>query len=539
MWLPDWPLQRLYVARPELKSRPVVLYQGGGRRGSTVVLCSPQAWQRGLRPGMPLAEATGAAVPTEQSARRAKSKRRAQPDRSSDLHLELYDPGADRAALIALAEWCERYSPVVGIEESSAPEASCDTLLAEVGGCAHLFGGEEPLLVQVGRELRARGYEPRVALADTIGAAWAAARCDPRAQKEGAVIPPGAAPARLGAWPIVALRLSPETTTTLHELGVEVIEQLGTLDRGGLAARLGAEVLTRLDQALGRRDEVIRGLRGQPPLQMDWCFESPVERRDMIESALEAMLARLAVRLKERGQGVEQLVCRLYLASGESVSMQIGTVRPRSSATHLLELLRLPLEQARLTAPVMAVRVRATLTAAAWNEQRQMFDGVQAQGQERLAKLWERLAGRLGPAAVVRPKLLGDPQPERGFRYEPVVATAGQKRRSATAQRKRTPPQPSNIAPAHLPARPLVLLARPLRAQVWMVVPQGPVARFRCALAEERIARSWGPERIETGWWRGTAVRRDYYQVETASGRRYWLYCRLRDARWFVHGLFE
>ena len=51
------------------------------------------------------------------------------------------------------------------------------------------------------------------------------------------------------------------------------------------------------------------------------------------------------------------------------------------------------------------------------------------------------------------------------------------------------------------------------------------------------IVRSWGPERIRTGWWRQSGIERDYYRVETSTGRRFWLF---RDNRqsWFLHGIF-
>ena len=61
---------------------------------------------------------------------------------------------------------------------------------------------------------------------------------------------------------------------------------------------------------------------------------------------------------------------------------------------------------------------------------------------------------------------------------------------------------------------------------------------FRFASQDHRVSRSWGPERIESGWWRGPSVRRDYYQVETATGLRYWLFRRLQDGKWFLHGEF-
>jgi len=71
------------------------------------------------------------------------------------------------------------------------------------------------------------------------------------------------------------------------------------------------------------------------------------------------------------------------------------------------------------------------------------------------------------------------------------------------------------------------------------VMPDGPPLAFRLRGREHRIARSWGPERIETGWWRGRPIGRDYFRVETTTGQRYWLFRRLADGRWFLHGRFE
>ncbi|MNT99522.1 hypothetical protein D3C72_2423900 [compost metagenome] len=39
-----------------------------------------------------------------------------------------------------------------------------------------------------------------------------------------------------------------------------------------------------------------------------------------------------------------------------------------------------------------------------------------------------------------------------------------------------------------------------------------------------------GPERIESGWWDGGDVRRDYYLIETASGQRGWAYTVVGEA---------
>ncbi|RIK76587.1 MAG: nucleotidyltransferase, partial [Planctomycetota bacterium] len=70
------------------------------------------------------------------------------------------------------------------------------------------------------------------------------------------------------------------------------------------------------------------------------------------------------------------------------------------------------------------------------------------------------------------------------------------------------------------------------------VAPDGPPIQFRRGGRQHTIARHWGPERIETGWWRSQSVWRDYFRVETTEGERYWLYRRRQDGRWFLHGVF-
>jgi protein ImuB len=182
--------------------------------------------------------------------------------------------------------------------------------------------------------------------------------------------------------------------------------------------------------------------------------------------------------------------------------------------------------------------------------------------QRHLAELLDQLTSRLGTDGVVRARRVSDAQPEQVCRYEPILlsgattrvgearlgntsATSGSRaaRRGQQAplsgrRRRHRAPQPERAAVVTF-RRPLRLARKPLAVEAWSVVPDGPLLRFRWMGGEERVARSWGPERIETGWWRGRAVRRDYYQIETTTGRRYWLFRRLDDRRWFLHGWFE
>src|ERR1700754_4755158 len=76
---------------------------------------------------------------------------------------------ADRRLLEAIADWCDRYTPLVGLDPP-------DGLLLDVTGCAHLFGGEKTLARDLVRRLGERGLQSRAAVAGTVGCAWAVAR---------------------------------------------------------------------------------------------------------------------------------------------------------------------------------------------------------------------------------------------------------------------------------------------------------------------------------------------------------------------------
>src|SRR2546425_491736 len=72
------------------------------------------------------------------------------------------DPEADRRLLEAIADWCDRYTPLVGLDPP-------DGLLLDVTGCAHLFGGEARLCGDLVRRPGAQGFCARVAVAGTVG----------------------------------------------------------------------------------------------------------------------------------------------------------------------------------------------------------------------------------------------------------------------------------------------------------------------------------------------------------------------------------
>lgn len=183
-------------------------------------------------------------------------------------------------------------------------------------------------------------------------------------------------------------------------------------------------------------------------------------------------------------------------------------------------------------------------------EQRQLFDENPRLDRQALSHLINRLANRVGSENVVYPALLAGAQPEYAYRLRPLVDPSRQHRRRKSKL----------VRQSHIQARPLRLFRPPLPLRTIRVVKSGrsggssnqlnvgdesmlrrevPQVLWRVndntAL---RVADAWGPERIETGWWRGLTVCRDYWRIEIDTKQHFWVYRDLRSNAWFLHGEF-
>ena len=497
VYLPHWPLQRLRHEQAALRDKQVAVVGQRGR-AQKVTDCCAHACRAGVRPGMTLAEAMAVAP-------------------MLSAHVE--DPESDLRALTRLAEWCGCFGPTVGLEEMAAPSS----LLIDVTGCTGNHGGEEQFLAHVADEFSANGWQVRVALAETVGAAWALAHGSASAQ---VVAPPGKIEELLLPLSVATLRLPVEALQHLAVLGVERISQLLVLPRASLSDRFGSGVLQRVDQAFGRLAEPIVRYRAVPEVLASCSFEYPVDQREIVYRALDGLLQRLEEQLQQRCQGARRLECRLYVEDGPPVCIEIELHRPGRCAQRLGKLLQTKLERVELAAPLSGLCVRVPLEEPLTEQQLEMFDGNACERDREFSALIDGLSSRLGRDAVTVVRLVADAQPELACRFEP-------------ATRDRTANAPPALDEKTLQHRPLQVWPTPLPIQVLAVAPEGLPHVIRSAEGEYTVRQSWGPERIETGWWRGQDIHRDYYVVETHLGARLWIFRQHDDDRWFWHGCFD
>ncbi len=557
IWLPHWPIQRLVVADPTLKNGPLILY-ATAHQALRVVACSAAARRCGVRPMMTLAEArslTRHGLPADgQGAMRRpeSSPPAAQANRgASSIVLRPYDLEQDQRQLMQLAGKCERFSPLVGLDPDMPPAG----LLLEIQGVTHLFGGERPLATEVVQWFAQQGYHARVAIAETVGGAWALARLATSGrslQEQVHIIPDGQIRQAVDPLPVTALRLPEKTIDLLHQLGIQQIGQLLALPRAALPARFGEQVLVRIDQLLGNRTELIEPCRPPSVFQACWQWEHPSSATDRIGHAMQHVCHHLAHLLLEQGKGALQLIVQLYCqvvatdrpidqqgsSSTQSVEMQLALASPTANGDRFWELIALPLERLRLPGLVQRGVLRAGWTTPLECGQQTLWPIAGGDALAPRRRLLERLSARLGSQAVVAARLRAGPLPQQMYVTIPLMGLADNRRRLRVSNSPRHRlPLPGQY-PLQLLRTPLPLAATGQLASQ-RVGEQSVPGGFEFSGRMEKVRHQRGPQRIETSWWDGPCERRDYYQVCCESGNRFWLFYQRTERRWYLHGIFR
>jgi protein ImuB len=496
IWFPKWPIQRLRSEQPALRRAELVFFSGQTQRPA-VTVCTDRAERLGLHAGQPLAEAK-ALLPRA-------------------FYLAA-DPEADRSGLCQLALDCQRFTPLVGLEDSLHP----GSLLCDVTGCTHLWNGEEPFLVTVRKYWVGRGYHVQMALTGSVGAAWALAR-----HKLASIIPSGDESLALANLSVNALRLPPETRDRLIELGLTTIGDVFRLPRETLVSRFGVSLPQRLDQALGVLPESFVCERLKEPLTAGREWEVPIDDRLALDRVCRQLLNQLLSKAETKGMGLVEVEADIVTESG-TVKIEIRLVQPTRDETHLAQLAELQLERQTWSGGVVSVRWsalrlgRLEQTQSNWLSENQETNGSRA-----FHTLIDRLSSRLEAKSVLRVELVPDAQPEHVVRLVPW--TEGRLR----------PQETFRIVPELARGRPIRLLDRAVPIEVISINPDGPPLRLTWKGRDCVVMRSWGPERIATGWWRAQDVERDYYRVEWEDGTHMWVYRDPRDRCWFLHGFFD
>src|SRR5258705_4916878 len=141
LWLPRLPIDRIKRQLWRSSAAPANPCIVVAKQNNALLISAldDAAARLGLEPGLPLANA-----------------------RAICPQLQIFDAdeAADAKALNAIAEWCDRFTPLVALD---SPHCLC----LDITGCVHLFGGEAAMMRLVCDVLTAQGFAVSAAIAGT------------------------------------------------------------------------------------------------------------------------------------------------------------------------------------------------------------------------------------------------------------------------------------------------------------------------------------------------------------------------------------
>lgn len=484
----------------------------------------------------------------------------------------------------------QQICPLVAIESES------QSLSCEISGVAHLFGDETGLLIAVEKLLASMKINGQMAIADSVGAAWAVAhyantsgRDSTRTEQDGAagalpsriggaagalpsrIIPPGQTRQALEPLPVESLRIGTETTATLARLGVHFVSQLLRLPRSGLAPRLGKPLVRRIEQALGEVDEAINVYHPPVEYTASHRLEYSTSDQKILADRIARLIKEVRAGMATCQRGALRMTCRLDLSDHPPLTLEVGLFAPTIDTDHLYGLLTGRMESTRLPAPVLQLTLSIPLTGALKNTQNALFAknsnetsfSSQKSTVKKISRLIDSLSGRLGCNSVVGVKIKNNPLPEKAFSVSPLAGTGSPaiglvgknqplvRSQSRSKSSSHFYPSENRPSPEDAMRRPLSLLSKPLLIAVandngpfgFVVSSSDVPQRIRVGGTVHSIVRSWGSERIETSWWNGPSIRRDYYRIETDSALWWWVFrdfaSKIDGYRWMLHGKFN
>ena len=522
--------------------------------GPTVVAVSNDAWDAGVRPGMPLAEAKSMSTPL------VRDNRRQGQSAALETQFVEWQPNDDRRVLEELAEYTRRFAPIVGLDEMPVP----DCLHMDITGCGSLFGGESSLAEQVINRLAGRNYHCRVAISDSVATAWAFAHTeghflqhnDVRQRRRGnrargryvessqwdlpiVIIPPGQAESWLRPLAIAAARIPIADDRILRQLGILTIQQLLELPEEDLPSRLSSDAIRRLWQLRGVEEEIIAPIPEADPIQASWVSEFPVSDRRGICQVIEHLTEDIVDQLKRRHLGTVQLTCQLKQEDGGRIEFVAEVIKPLQSASELFAVLSLRLESLPFRQAVMAISMQSAVVPLPNAQQKDLFSSnLHIDPTEELTAVVNRLSNRLGKDAVLTVHAVDNPVPECAVELRPLMT-------SQPVSSTDTDNRLSDLVTSHdVRTTGMEVVERPLRllsvAERIGDADTNPLTDGFVRHGQPcRVVNFAGPERIETQWWHESAVHRDYYRVQTSDQAAYWIYRDIVHGGWFLHGMFD
>ncbi|MFH0903469.1 MAG: DNA polymerase Y family protein [Pseudomonadota bacterium] len=507
--LPGFVVQAHARAAPHLKSVVFAVLDETEKRIPQIIACSRKARDGGVKIGMTATQAR-AAAPT--------------------IQLLKANKPAYQDTMRALGEHLLTLSPTVDIQQQGVVY-----LRVPPGSSGSSFGR---LILETAA---LQGLVGRVGIADDKFTAWAATQISPKTSVK--LVPPGRSARFLAPIDLGLLPLDSEVARTLQLLGVHTLGDFAALPPPSVGRRWAREGIDLQTLARGADPTPLHPFTPTSKISEHGELEGEVTELQPLLFVVRPLLERAVKRLRGRGQAAAKVVVVLTgAAASEKSEITLAPGASTASWQTFLDLLRVHLSERQLAHPVLSASVSVVEEAVLEEKTLDLLDRLMPSA-EVLDGTVTRLRAAFGEGAAFGARLVDSYRPEGAFEKVPFVARAPQRQAS-----RRTGTEGNDSLPRVIPALVssafvLRLLEPPCEIRVDCneeernegVKPQAIHLGDACC----RIVAFRGPTRLEGEWWTDSPFRRDYYEIETEDGARYWLYRDRSDGKFYLHGVFD
>jgi protein ImuB len=495
-----------------------------------ILVCSKAAWEMGLRPGMTANQARALAPETT---------------------LLPSDPTSYQRRLEALAESFLALSVTVDIgnKELGDKELVPQILIPHLAIYLRVpkksrgddFGNK--LL----NALERQGYRGRIGIADNRFTAWVAAQ-GARAPKTGdlfakecCTVPRGGSAAFLAPLPLHLLPLSTDIQQMLETLGVNTIGDFADLPAPSVGRRWNADGIDFQSLAQGEGPTLLQGFSPRDQIIESIELDDEVTTIEPLAFSLRPLADRACDRLRGRSMAVGRAILRLRGRDDACSEFPIEPARPTLDGRSLFELLRAVLQDRSLEHPVLEIELSITQESDPEIEELDLFDHRDNRpSPEAVDVAIARLESMFGKDSVSSAQLVTSHRPERAFKLTPFSPPKKPQR----TRKKRGARKPARWQQAQQATLPLVMngtsgALRLLDPPKLQESTSSQIQNITIEGLQSPVVALHGPTKVDSEWWSESPVSRDYYEVETQDGGRYWVFKKKTDGQYYLHGIFD
>jgi protein ImuB len=542
IFVPDFPVEALLRAEPELRGQNVAVLEGKPPLQKVFAL-NESARRAGVELGMT----------------------KLQVEACNGLTLRARSQLQEESAHAALLDCAQSFSPRV-------EDTAFDTIVLDVSGLEKLFGPVSKFSRDIAQRASDLGMEANLAIASNPDAAVLAAR----GFSGVTVISGGREAEHLASLPVEVLfadtqdpqekEEAAQFLETLSRWGIRNLRDLAALPEIALSERLGQKGVHLQQLARGAASRTL--VPAEPPVIFEELveLENPLVLLEPLAFLLNRLLEQICARLSARALATQELRLELELEQwGNTLARQIfsRTLRlpvPLVDAKLSLKLLQLDLQANPPGAPITKIHLKAE-PARPRAAQNGLFLPPSPE-PEKLELTLSRIAGIVGENKVGAIELLDSHRPQ-AFHMRRFAAKSDDSdseyaltnhgnghgsvyssERAALQRRvRRKESTPALAAEGAGPVAALRIFRPPSRATV--TLREGKPTHITCVKQKEisgEILWTAGPWRFSGDWWQQDGWARDEWDIALQPETGIALYRLVRDlldGRWFVEGTYD